>query len=41
MHDLLIRNGRLLELPGWGHGMMDVHTEEFAGTLRGFLDEDY
>ena len=36
----LIRNGRLLELPGWGHGMMDVHTEEFAGILRGFLDED-
>ncbi len=36
----LIRNGRLLELPDRGHGMMDVHTEEFASILRGFLDED-
>ena len=34
----LIANGRLLELPGWGHGMMDVHPEQFAAILRDFLD---
>ena len=34
----LISNGRMLELAGWGHGMMDVHTEELARILRSFLD---
>lgn len=34
----LVPGGRLVELPGWGHGMLDVHTKELASLVRGFLD---
>jgi pimeloyl-ACP methyl ester carboxylesterase len=34
----LLRNGRVLELPDFRHGMMDVHTPALAGHLRQFLD---
>ncbi|MBM3505316.1 MAG: alpha/beta hydrolase [Alphaproteobacteria bacterium] len=34
----LMRHGRILELPTFRHGMMDVHTEALAGHLRAFLD---
>ena len=30
--------GKLVELPGWGHGMLDVHTAELGGRVREFLD---
>lgn len=35
-----LRNGRVLELPDWGHGFLDYHTEETATFVRGFLDDD-
>jgi pimeloyl-ACP methyl ester carboxylesterase len=34
----LLRNGRIQELPGWGHGFLDLHTAEFAAMLREFCD---
>ena len=34
----VIRNGRLLELPDFGHGMLDAHTKEVSAILRDFLD---
>lgn len=36
----LLTNGRLLRLPGWGHGMTRVRTTELAALLRDFLDEE-
>jgi hypothetical protein len=34
----LASNSRILELPGWGHGFLDAHTEEAATLARAFLD---
>ncbi len=34
----LIQNGRIHPLPGYAHGMLDVHTQEVAAVVRGFLD---
>ena len=34
----LLKNGRILDLPDWGHGFLDLHTVEFAAILREFLD---
>jgi pimeloyl-ACP methyl ester carboxylesterase len=34
----VIRNGRLLKLPDWGHGMLDMHAKEVSTILRDFLD---
>jgi pimeloyl-ACP methyl ester carboxylesterase len=34
----LLHNGRILDLPDWGHGFLDLHTTEFAALLREFLD---
>ncbi len=35
-----LTNGKVLELPNWGHGFLDYHTEETAAFLRPFLDDD-
>ncbi len=35
-----LRNGKVLELPDWGHGFLDYHTAETAAFVRPFLDED-
>ena len=35
-----LKNGRVLNLPDWGHGFLDLHTETAATMLRAFLDED-
>ncbi len=34
----LAANGRILEVPGWGHGFLDAHTDDVAGLVRAFLD---
>ena len=34
----VIRNGRILELPDFGHGMLDTRTKEVSEILRDFLD---
>lgn len=34
----LLKNGRILDLPDWGHGFLDLHTQEFSAMLREFLD---
>ena len=36
----LIAKGRLRELPGWGHGFLDIHTDEAAGIVRDFLSAE-
>lgn len=33
-----MQNGRILELPDWGHGYLDIHTEKACEIIRGFLD---
>ena len=33
----LITNGRMQDLPGWGHGFLDIHTDAAADILRTFL----
>ena len=33
----LIANGEFRELPGWGHGFLDIRTEEAASIVRDFL----
>lgn len=35
-----LTNGRVLELPNWGHGFLDFHPEETAAFVRPFLDDD-
>jgi pimeloyl-ACP methyl ester carboxylesterase len=35
-----LKNGRVLDLPEWGHGFLDLHTAEAAHMLRPFLDDD-
>jgi len=34
----LLRNGRLVELPSWGHGFLDGFTADAARLASGFLD---
>jgi pimeloyl-ACP methyl ester carboxylesterase len=34
-----LQNGRVLDLPEWGHGFLDRHTAEAAALIRPFLDE--
>lgn len=34
-----VRNGRLLDLPDWGHGFLDLHTAEFGRIVREFVDD--
>jgi pimeloyl-ACP methyl ester carboxylesterase len=36
----LLANGRIHELPGWGHGFLELHADETAALVRGFLDAD-
>ena len=36
----LMHNGRLLELPDCGHGMLDSDTDMLVSHLRTFLDRD-
>ncbi|MCS6802191.1 MAG: alpha/beta hydrolase [Chloroflexota bacterium] len=35
-----IRNGRLLELPEMGHGMLTLHAPAIAAIVRDFLDQE-
>jgi len=35
-----LTNGKILELPDWGHGFLDYHTDETAALVRTFLDDD-
>ncbi len=35
---MLLRQGRIQHLPGWGHGFLDVHTDEARRIVAGFLD---
>ncbi|GIW11998.1 MAG: hypothetical protein KatS3mg061_3055 [Dehalococcoidia bacterium] len=34
-----VQNGRLLELPGKGHGMLTLYPAEIAQIVRAFVDE--
>ncbi len=34
----LAARGRILEVPGWGHGFLDQHTGDTAALARAFLD---
>lgn len=34
----LAARSQILEVPGWGHGFLDAHTDEVAGLVRTFLD---
>lgn len=34
----LLRNGRIVAMPGWAHGFADLDAHGFAALLRGFLD---
>jgi pimeloyl-ACP methyl ester carboxylesterase len=34
----LMQRGRIQHLPGWGHGFLDVHTDEARRIVAGFLD---
>ncbi len=36
----LIRNGGMVDLPGWGHGFLDVFTPVVGAMLREFFDQD-
>jgi len=36
----LIANGELIELPDWGHGLLQTQTAALAGMLRAFFDAD-
>lgn len=36
----LINEGGLKALPGWGHGFLDIHTQEAAKIVRGFLSAE-
>lgn len=33
-----LRNGRIVDLPGWGHGFLDGFTADAAALTRSFLD---
>ena len=34
----IMQNGSIKELPGWGHGFLEIHTAEAAQIVRDFLD---
>ena len=34
----MMRNGRILELPAWGHGFLDGFTDQAARLIESFLD---
>jgi pimeloyl-ACP methyl ester carboxylesterase len=34
----LLRHGRIAELPNWGHGFLDLHTDAAARLVESFLD---
>jgi pimeloyl-ACP methyl ester carboxylesterase len=34
----LVRNGRIVDLPGWGHGFLDLHGAAAARLILSFLD---
>jgi pimeloyl-ACP methyl ester carboxylesterase len=36
----LIRNGQILELPGWGHGFLDGFTQDAVQLVESFLRAD-
>ncbi len=36
--DGIMQNGSIHELPDWGHGYLDIHTEEAGSIVRAFLD---
>ncbi|MXW44739.1 MAG: alpha/beta hydrolase [Gammaproteobacteria bacterium] len=36
----LIRNGGMVNLPGWGHGFLDAYTPIAGAMLREFFDRD-
>ena len=36
----LIRNGGMVNLPGWGHGFLDAYTPIAGAMLREFFDQD-
>lgn len=36
--DGMARKSRLLEVPGWGHGFLDLYGDNVAGLLRAYLD---
>jgi pimeloyl-ACP methyl ester carboxylesterase len=36
--ETLLQQGRIQHLPGWGHGFLDVHTDEARRIVAGFLD---
>lgn len=38
--DGLMQNGRIHELPDWGHGYLDVHTSAVCALIRAFLDDE-
>ena len=33
----VIQKGRVHDMPGFGHGMMDTRTEEVAAVIREFV----
>jgi pimeloyl-ACP methyl ester carboxylesterase len=33
----LLRNGRIVDLPGWGHGFLDLHRQAAARLVESFL----
>jgi pimeloyl-ACP methyl ester carboxylesterase len=33
-----MQNGRIHELPDWGHGYLDIYTEDAGALIRGYLD---
>ncbi|MBL8628019.1 MAG: alpha/beta fold hydrolase [Rhodospirillaceae bacterium] len=35
-----LKNGRVKDLPGWSHQLLDLSTTEMAQMVRAFLDED-
>ncbi|MCW5572733.1 MAG: alpha/beta hydrolase [Steroidobacteraceae bacterium] len=35
-----LKNGRVRDLPGWSHQLLDFSTADMAAMVRGFLDED-
>lgn len=39
-HLLRHPDSRFVDLPGWGHGFLDLKTAETAGIVREFLDRD-
>jgi pimeloyl-ACP methyl ester carboxylesterase len=36
--DGLMKNGRIHELPGWGHGFLDLFPTQAAALVRGHLN---